>query len=200
MVPALRCALTLLVTALLLAGCGGEPMTITTTVTTPIADEAAATTQPLQTEIAKRLIFVANREVRKLAIKTCGSFPQSALIEGFGGEKGVDYDANSIALQLYAAEVSISPIRLQEAAADGCRIGQGRRKRSGVAFRRGPVIHGFNDVLATPGGLTNSQLEEGTFDVATGTCRYDRFASQIGWEVRCESQEGDQARTFTFTP
>ncbi|HET6831386.1 MAG TPA: hypothetical protein VFH44_08565, partial [Solirubrobacterales bacterium] len=83
---AMRCVLILLVTALLLAGCGGDAEITTTVTTTTVVDEAAATTKSLQTEIARRLIFVANREVRELAIKTCRSFPQSALIEGFGGE------------------------------------------------------------------------------------------------------------------
>lgn len=108
-----------------LAGCGG-------TSSDPNGDaprEATTAEKPLQSPIAKRLSFVANKEMKQLAIQTCRVVPRSVLVAGFGAGRNPDqrpFDTNTIAL-MYAGDVDISPIRLQEAAATGCRIGLRRQ-------------------------------------------------------------------------
>jgi hypothetical protein len=94
-------------------GCGGGEAT--TTVTTQ------------STERAERLESFAYREVKAHAIKTCSLVPRGVLYAAF--ERGSSdapgeiahsaADDNGVAL-LYAEDVDISPIRLQQSAYDGC--------------------------------------------------------------------------------
>jgi hypothetical protein len=105
-------------------GCGGGETT--TTVTTQ------------STEPVERLDRFAYGEVKEQAIKTCFLVPRQVLYRAF--ERGSSdrpgeiaksaADDNGIAL-LYAEDVDISPIRLQQAAYDGCLSGLSNRPPPG---------------------------------------------------------------------
>jgi hypothetical protein len=101
-------------------GCGGGETTTTVTAQS--------------TAHAERLEWFAYREVKEHAIKTCSLVPRTVLYAAFergSGDRPGEIaksaaDDNGIAL-LYAENVDISPIRLQQAAYDGCLSGLSRQ-------------------------------------------------------------------------
>ena len=99
--------------ALALAGCGGD-------------DEEVRTITVREGEATKPLKRFAYAEMKAQARKTCRIVPRDVLVASFAaasrdGEQltGRALPDNDVAL-LYAETVKINPIRLQQAAYDGC--------------------------------------------------------------------------------
>ncbi len=74
--------------------------------------------------------------------------------------------------------------------------GPGRRR---LWLRSPRERHDFDRGHDRPNNLTDDKIQSGTFDVAEGTCHYNRFNDEMGWTVRCESDSGQTSR-FRFTP
>ncbi len=65
-------------------------------------------------------------------------------------------------------------------------------------INRGNAIHGFNDLLSDPGF---TRIQSGSFVVPNkGTCKYHRFANEMGWSVHCKAADSGHTSQYRFTP
>jgi hypothetical protein len=121
----MRCvaALVLIVGVLALAACGEQPEAAVTYASRPTGTASKEAT---------RLRQFAYKQMEKQSRETCRILPRKVLARKFGEASGdlhlggaedpAEWSDNFVALA-YAEDVHISPIRLQQAAYDGCMAG-----------------------------------------------------------------------------
>lgn len=116
-----------------LAGCSGEAETGTITGS---KEARRSHSQAARVATPSTLTSFAYSQMEKQSRKTCRVVPRRVLAQGFaragdpnlGGSKDpAGWSDHYVALS-YAEDVKISPIRLQQAAYDGCMTGLAARK------------------------------------------------------------------------
>lgn len=191
-----------LVAALLLSGCFGD--TRTTTVADPSGGGAG-------------LKAFAFEEMKKQARRTCAAVPRDILATGLldrsdappAGNDPSSYNDNNLAL-LYVEDIRISPIRLQTAAYDGCRVGLRDQARALRARNLDPGRVAFQDAgakLTCPARLVDDDSPEictlAFEDVAMRQCEdrgpggFDLMASGISCRAARQLRLPLGSRTFS---